>query len=173
MSRIVRIVFVLALVALASQAWAEEAAKPAATEAFWSEVARSVGAAAGIAVLALATWVGTWVRSKWGVEVSILKESRARSMAAEVAAWVEEWAVRQLNATGVKPASEEKLEKGAVRLAGRLGCPKDVAEQLIESVLPSLALGAAGALRAVRSRLEQHSQPTPTQEATSSPSSPA
>jgi hypothetical protein len=121
--------------------------------AFWAELARALGNLVGVALATFLAWAGTWLRTKWGLEVAILGEDRARALAADFAARAEEEAARRLKETGIAMRSEEKIAEATAGLAKRLGSSQETAMRIVEAVLPRLALGATAALKAARSKL--------------------
>ena len=130
-------------------------ASPSPGEQLLSEAIRLLAAVVGTIVSAFLFWLGSWLRTRWGLEVEALREERARAIAQDAALATEEWAARESAEHQLVHTGEEMARHAAEIVMGRLGCREATARRIIDSVLPTVELGAAAAAREGRGQLEE------------------
>jgi hypothetical protein len=108
------------------------------------EVAKSIGALVGLAVLALGGLVLAKLREKFGIDVSAAANSRLQVLAQQAATYAEEKAGARLKAGATKLDSDAKLAAATAWL--RRQNPALTEQQAHDAILSCLPFVGAGAL---------------------------
>lgn len=102
-------------------------------------------------VYAFLIYVGNLLRKKYNVELGFLGEERVRAYAKEAALFVEEKAAAQTD--GLAAKGEEKLREAAGLVAKRFNLSQEIAEQVVQSVLPLLSKAGVGAVSKLKTKI--------------------